>query len=293
MKRKYLFAIIYGIIISIITAFVLIKTFIIKEKYSTVSNYNTNKQTTQNVEAQITDNSYTTSDLSIKIDTIREYDTTVYIADITIKDVSLLKTAFAENTYGRNITEKTSTIAENNNSILAINGDYYGFRTTGFVIRNGQLYRETSSGSDDLAIYSDGSYKIVNESNTNAKQLINDGVIQLFSFGPTLVNNGEISVTENQEISGKSMVSNPRTAIGIIDNLHYIFVVSDGRTNSSSGLSLYQLAKIMQNYNCKIAYNLDGGGSSTMVFNNKVINNPTTNGQIKERSVSDIVYIGY
>lgn len=90
------------------------------------------------------------------------------------------------------------------------------------------------------------------------------------------------------------MASNPRTAIGVVDELHYLLVVSDGRTSVSEGLSLYELAEFMQSMNCTIAYNLDGGGSSTMVFNGEVINNPTTNGKsIKERGVSDIVYIGY
>jgi exopolysaccharide biosynthesis protein len=93
---------------------------------------------------------------------------------------------------------------------------------------------------------------------------------------------------------GKAKASNPRTAIGVIDNLHYLFVVSDGRTSASEGLSLYQLANFMQSLNVKTAYNLDGGGSSTMYFNGTVINNPTTSGRhISERSVSDIVYIGY
>ena len=50
----------------------------------------------------------------------------------------------------------------------------------------------------------------------------------------------------------------------------------------------------MQSLGAQTAYNLDGGGSSTMYFNGNLINNPTTNGRsIKERSVSDIVYIGY
>lgn len=90
------------------------------------------------------------------------------------------------------------------------------------------------------------------------------------------------------------MASNPRTAIGIIDVNHYVFVVSDGRTSESKGLSLYELASFMQSLGVKNLYNLDGGGSSTMYFNGKVINNPTTNGKkITERSVSDIVYIGY
>lgn len=60
----------------------------------------------------------------------------------------------------------------------------------------------------------------------------------------------------------------------------------------AKGFPLYQLALFLQEMGVKTAYNLDGGGSSTMVFNGEVINHPTTNGAIKERSVSDIVYIG-
>ena len=87
--------------------------------------------------------------------------------------------------------------------------------------------------------------------------------------------------------------SNPRTAIGQAGEGHYIFLVSDGRTEESAGLSLYQLAELMRGLNCKTAYNLDGGGSSTMVFMGNVVNNPTSNGKrISEREVSDIVYIG-
>ena len=87
--------------------------------------------------------------------------------------------------------------------------------------------------------------------------------------------------------------SNPRTAIGQIGEGHYLFLVSDGRTDNSQGLTLYQLAELMREYGCQTAYNLDGGGSSTMVFLGAVVNNPTSNGRrIAEREVSDIVYIG-
>ena len=142
-------------------------------------------------------------------------------------------------------------------------------------------------------IYRDGSFGIINESQTTAQDLLDNGVQNLFAFGPTVIKNGKLSVSQNEEV-GRAMANNPRTAIGIIDDLHYIFVVSDGRTSESSGLSLYELALVMQEYGCKTAYNLDGGGSSTMYFNGEIINNPTTNGnRISERSVSDIVYIGY
>ena len=123
--------------------------------------------------------------------------------------------------------------------------------------------------------------------------MLKNGATQILSFGPALLIDSQISVSKNEEV-GKAMASNPRTAIGVVDELHYLLVVSDGRTSVSEGLSLYELAEFMQSMNCTIAYNLDGGGSSTMVFNGEVINNPTTNGKsIKERGVSDIVYIGY
>ena len=117
-------------------------------------------------------------------------------------------------------------------------------------------------------------------------------MVNLLAFGPALVENSEIVVNTKSEV-GQSMASNPRTAIGIIDENHYIVIVSDGRTSESQGLSLYELAEVMKSYGVKTAYNLDGGGSSTMYFNSQVINKPTTNGNISERAVSDIVYIGY
>ena len=96
---------------------------------------------------------------------------------------------------------------------------------------------------------------------------------------------------QNEEV-GMALASNPRTAIGILGEKHYVYVVSDGRTEESAGLSLYELSEFLQELGCKTAYNLDGGGSSTMVFQGEVVNKPTTGGdRISERAVSDIVYI--
>ena len=177
---------------------------------------------------------------------------------------------------------------------MAINGDYYGSRENGFVLRNGTLYRNSASNDREaLVVYEDGSFEIITETAVSAESLAAAGAEQIFSFGPSLVVEGEISITEDEEV-GKAQASNPRTAIGIVGKLHYLFVVSDGRTDESEGLSLYELAEFMRSLGAVTAYNLDGGGSSTMYFNGKIINNPTTNGRtVSERNVSDIVYIGY
>lgn len=260
---------------------------------SSVSNDNNNNSGDNTGNIIVTDTSYTSDSVAINITTLREYNTDIYVADVVIKDISYLHAGLANGVFGRNITAKTSDIASDCDAILAINGDYYGFRDYGPVIRNGYLYRSSArdSSSEALAIYNDGNMKILKESDINTDSLLSDGVLQLFSFGPRLVENGNVAVSAGQEVD-QSMTSNPRTAIGIIAPLHYVFVVSDGRTSASSGLSLLQLASVLRDLGCETAYNLDGGGSSTMYFMGNIINNPTTNGKtISEMKVSDIVYI--
>ena len=248
---------------------------------------------TQALQATAENVVYSDENISIAMTQYREYDTDIYVAEVWLSSAQYLKTAFAENSYGKNVTAKTSEIASRTDAILAVNGDYYGARESGYVIRNGVVYRDYGSSSTDiLCIYADGSFAITNSAESSAQELVDAGVWQAFSFGPVLVENGEITVDQNTEV-GKAMASNPRTAIGQISELHYVFVVSDGRTDQSEGLSLYELATFLQGLGAKTAYNLDGGGSSTMVLMGEVINNPTTGGsRTKERSVSDIVYIG-
>lgn len=299
-KGHLAWGIFYGIALTGFTVYTLLDAFVLPKNVVTMENNNTERQTIEETgtiegkQAVVTKNSYESEDISINITTKYEYDTKIYIADVTVSDVSFLRAGLANGVFGRNIKETTSDIAKENNAIFAINGDFYGFRDSGPVIRNGVLYGSNKrSGSNDvLAVYNDGSFVTMKEENVDAQNLLDSGVLQLFSFGPTLVDNGQISVSANQEVE-QSMNSNPRTAIGMISPLHYVFVVSDGRTSESAGLSLAQLAAVMQDAGCQCAYNLDGGGSSTMWFMGDVVNNPTTNGNsISERKVSDIVYIG-
>ncbi len=322
-RKPFAFAMVFAVLLMSLNVYVLLKTYVISSvqayvedssdttsvkssisddsggEYSDGSDESGSddvSDTSETSEVTITDTSYSDGNIQITIETIRQNDTTIYVADIQLSDAKYLKTALANNAFGTNITQKTSEMAEQNNAIFAVNGDYYGANTKGYVIKNGVIYRSTvrsDSEYDDLVIYEDGSFGIINETEVTAQELLDSGVVNLFAFGPTLVQNGSIAVSANDEV-GKAKSDNPRTAIGIVDDLHYVIVVSDGRTSESEGLSLYQLATVMASYGCITAYNLDGGGSSTMYFNGEIINNPTTNGKkISEREVSDIVYIGY
>ena len=235
---------------------------------------------------------YSDSKSKITVTQYRAYDSNIYVADVEVTDGTSILSAFANNTYGRNITDTTSDMAEENNAVLAINGDYYGARQSGYVIRNGVVYRSQGSNREDMVISKDGSLSFISESDTTTDSLLQKQAWQVLSFGPVLVENGQVAVSENDEV-GMAMASNPRTAIGTVAKNHYLFVVSDGRTSESAGLSLYELANFMKSLGATNVYNLDGGGSSTMVFQGEVVNNPTTNGnKISERAVSDILYIG-
>lgn len=224
----------------------------------------------------------------IRIDTVRVNDTTVYVADIRLGGAQSLQTAFSASSYGRHVTAATSETASAVGAVLAINGDNYGAQEKGYVIRNGVLYRDTAAkGREDLVIWADGSFTIICEDEITAQELLEQGAVQVFSFGPGLLEDGEITVGVSDEV-GRAKASNPRTAIGILEEGHYVLVVSDGRSRESEGLSLYELAEFLQGLGVQTAYNLDGGGSSTMVYQGELVNQPSGG---KERAVTDIIYI--
>jgi len=244
--------------------------------------------------------SYHSDTVSIQISQVStgsgDNTVTYYVADVTLSDATDLASAFAENQFGTNIIEVTSEIAADNDAIFAINGDYYGFRQDGIVIRNGVAYRDEPARIG-AAFYQDGSMKVYDETQTNAAELLEQGVWNTLSFGPALIVDSEIISSSgrvqidtnvgNHSIQG----SNPRTGIGIIAPNHYVFVVVDGRSKGySRGVTLEEFAQIFAGLGCADAYNLDGGGSSTMYFMGRVVNNPL--GRNQERGTSDILYIG-
>ncbi|MBR4455899.1 MAG: phosphodiester glycosidase family protein [Solobacterium sp.] len=304
MKKRNVLCVPDILIILAAMCYVLLDTFVIARPYaaaaeaaSPVYEISSEQQETVSASAErepiITDTSYQDENISVTLKEYRTEDTTIHVADVILSSPEYLKSVLADNTYGRNITAETSEMASAANAILAINGDYYGARNKGYVIRNGVLYRTeaASSSQEDLVIHTDGSFEIITEGQIAAENI--SDAMQVYSFGPGLLEDGEITVSKTDEV-GKAKASNPRTAIAEIEPLHYLFVVSDGRSDYSEGLSLYELASFLKEQGAVTAYNLDGGGSSTMIFNGTLVNYPTTSGRtVKERSVSDAVVIGY
>jgi len=142
-----------------------------------------------------------------------------FVADIKLDNATLLRSAFANNKFGQNIIDTPSNIASEHNGIWAINGDYYGFRSDGILIRNGVIYRDSGT-RDGMAFYSDGRVEVYDETTTKAQTLLDAGVWNTLSFGPALVNNSKVlsgidqvevdTNVGNHSIQGQQ----PRTAVG-------------------------------------------------------------------------------
>ena len=245
----------------------------------------------------VTDTTYTSSNTSITIaqaSTGSGSDALAYYTADVVCDATAVRSAFANNEYGTNITARPSEIAAEHDAVLAVNGDYYGFRTDGILIRNGVIYRDDGV-REGIALYADGRVEVYDETATTAQALVDAGVWNTCSFGPALVNGGTVlqgidDVEVDTNFGNHSIQgAQPRTALGWIGTGHYMFVVVDGRSEGySRGVTMTELARIMADLGCQVAYNLDGGGSSAMYWNGGIINRPSNGG---ERATSDILYI--
>ena len=247
----------------------------------------------------VTGSTYSSDGATVEISSVvtgsGDSTVTYYVADVTLTDATVLQSAFANNEFGTNIVENTSAVAEDNGAVFAINGDYYGFRDTGIVIRNGVVYRDEGA-REGLAFYRDGTVQVYDETTTSADELVAAGVWNTLSFGPAILEDGEV-VDGIEDVEVDTNVGNhsiqgdqPRTAVGVIDANHLVFVVVDGRSPGySEGVTLPELADIFQDLGATTAYNIDGGGSSTLYFDGEVVNDPLGKGE--ERGTSDILYI--
>lgn len=207
---------------------------------------------------------------------------TYYVADIYITDISQFETGFPEQgTFGW-----APAIADYNGAILAINGDTMLTQRDGFLVRNGQIYRQADNMGDICVLYYDGTMATYGPGDYTMEDILASEPSQIWQFGPNLLDS-EGQPLEEFNISAVLQNVHPRTAIGYYEPGHYCFVVVDGRQGDYSvGASTATLARLMSSLGCTIAYNLDGGDSSVMVFDGQQINR-----QSGDRLVNDMLLI--
>jgi len=230
-------------------------------------------------------NTYVGRNLNVTLSDGKVGENVYYVQDIYVRDIECLQTAFGQDIYGKGYTEEAVALANRKGAVGAINGDFYYMGSLSVIIRNGELYRDSVDPMESvLVLYRNGNMKIFEEGRFTVADLIADGAWQTWSFGPSLIDAQGKAITE---YTRKNADDHPRTAIGMFEPGHYMFIVVDGRQKGySEGMTYVQLAELCETLGLKLAYNLDGGGSTRMVFNGQMVSSPC-----EERELSDIVFV--
>ena len=237
-----------------------------------------------------TENSYKSPNVSITVETITygegKNKQTYHVADIYIASIDNFATHYAGNggSYASKVVEELSRESE---ALIAICGDYLTLQRSGFLMRNGKVFYETSNNDSICALFPDGTIETYEGREYSIDDIKNRGAIQVWSFGPTLLDeNGE--VRKRYDMTRAVSYYNPRSAIGYYEPGHYCFLVADGRQEGyAKGFTIPELAQIFKDLGCVKAYNLDGGGSAVMAFDHKMYSKQSNGG----RDLGDILLI--
>ena len=242
-----------------------------------------------------TDLSYRSENIVIDITSRRACDSDVYIADIHVRSIDCFQRAFAEGEWGTE-TRKISTIAESSGALLAMTGDSGQNFSAGWIVGNGIVERSTRNRKRDLClVLKDGSMAFYPAGSITQEELeaAAETIWHSFLFGPVLLDAEGKALDDFSDSNVR--YKNPRSVLGYYEPGHYCFVQVDGRSTQSAldegeinrGMTLEELADFMEELGCRGAYNLDGGRSSAMWFNGKVISTQAD----ASRRIGDIMVI--
>ncbi|MCM4169058.1 3',5'-cyclic adenosine monophosphate phosphodiesterase CpdA [Arenibacter antarcticus] len=209
-------------------------------------------------------------------------------AKVDLRDPNLDLRSIGSNT----IRETTLETNEKSRGILAMNGGYFAANSAvSLIVKDGRTIAPGPTGDRARGafgmvngvpeiVWSTGSQEGAAIWKYEKPSTTTKGVKwkpeQAVGGGPVLIKNGALQVTAEEEGFGKSfLIRHPRSAIGYVDKHTLLMMVVDGRQVASVGVTLEELAQLMQGIGAQEALNLDGGGSSAMVAGKEVVNIPT------------------
>lgn len=217
-------------------------------------------------------------------------DNAVYtISEVKIADPSQFRRFVADGVYGSSSKYVPTEMASSVNAVLATNGDFYSFRNMGTIVYDSKLMRAEGYSMDSCFIAGNGDLIFSHVGRLTTKeamqQLIDDnGVRFSLAFGPVLVENSQLCWIKDPYPVGEGNYYYPRMALCQRDTLHYLMVTVSQEPPYENAHTLPIFAENLLDMGSKMAYNLDGGQSATIVMNNKTVN------YVWQRKVSDIIY---
>ena len=194
-------------------------------------------------------------------------------------------------------------IARDEGFVLGFSDDFYAERmskkqTVGIIIREGEIIHSKTAKKrtshlpnlDMMIQYPDGVLEVCECTEYTAEELIGKGALNVFSFGPILIRDGEI---DGKMYGSHYRSIEPRHALGMIEPGHYLLLSVQGRRKDSKGTMLQRVAEMMKERGVTQALNLDGGNTMALVFRGRMLNKEAVfqNRQFV-RSVTSLIGIG-
>ncbi|MBR1586070.1 MAG: phosphodiester glycosidase family protein [Clostridia bacterium] len=216
-----------------------------------------------------------------------------WVATVEIADASQLRT-LSEKGFDRDVQTTAEKLAKRANAVLAINGDFYSFSGEGYILRQGKVFLDLVNVRkkwDVLQIDEDGDFHGLKIPKRGTVKDTIDGkrVINSFYFGPILVVDGKVQEFAN-DAEKASQDRKQRMAIAQVGPLKYMCICCAGPVYGNDGMTLREFANLIaQQKDVKIAYNLDGGDSTRMIFHGEKINGNREKSTSK-RGIVDIIY---
>ena len=257
-------------------------------------------------------------DETTKIVIERKYDATQpltwFEADIwtDIEQGEMLRTTWNDDARRTKVRVDAAETAKKHNIVFATNTDYFTYRVdvkngrnTGIVVRNGEIlyddpFPEAKAMNpaympnlDMVAFMKDGSLEMYRSHEISAKELVEKGAYDVYSFGPYLMKDGRLS----QQAYDANEAKNPRCALGMVEPGHYVYIMVEGRMEKtrSQGITMKELAKLMRAKGCENAINLDGGQTAVLIFMGQQLNKIGSydGGKTNSRPTCEVMGVGY
>ena len=217
------------------------------------------------------------------------FDSAYILAEIYLSDVHALRAWYQDDPSAplRSMSE-IGPAARALGAAFAVNGDFYPAQGV-TAIRNGTILNSCVCGYDLCVLYEDGTMKTFRAASLQTQEAVNKALRnawQAWSFGPVLLDDGK----PVPDFTGRTIdyltEIHPRTAIGYYGPGHYCLLNVYGYRDDRPGASLEQLSAFFARRGCLCAYNLDGGGSTHMWFQNREHGYPS-----EKRELPDLIYV--
>ena len=236
---------------------------------------------------------YKDESIHVMLEKVAYKNVWMILAHVNISDPSQLRTAASHGVYTDQRYVPPKLIAKSVNAVVAMNGDFFKYHDFGYLVRQGQVLRESPDGKHDILLIDNyGDFHVIRRGTMETVQQTLDTfeegryVVNSFNFGPILVLDGVAQENKYYKYYQPNE-RQQRIAIAQTGPLSYVIIQAAGKVDGSQGFTLNRCAEALAEVvpDAKIAFNMDGGGSAYVILMDRKINENDG-----ARSICDILY---